>query len=594
MKRRALMVIFFAVILIITLHARPAYAQTTTLTPVPLPTNVVYTTDGTPITSVTQQQSGTFKDNPSFFLRFQVSGADLKYPDLKDIVPHYDNAWPGLLPDEVQQNSNNPVNPLPISGVIAICTDSNGEIQLQTSKSYTTAPIEALDTLDKSARKFSVVWDPTYSHGPDDTGVFDFAKRTAVIADVAPPCGISATGTQEPKAVSTPLAQGGILAFLSKLFSQLFSEEGAHTTSSVVGKTQTNTGRSIKLLTGEGGGGTQELDTDEQKRVEEAKSSLMVYKPDRTTIKNDNSSVDNFQFGTQAIPVNFPNIFTFKELDRNAVCSQTSESDPNRPADCSFSSSGGGGCAGGTLPELGSSSCKICNPERISIYADLPETVPGGRLPDKLIGILEKAGETFNVAPSSILAVMKHEGAFNRPWLVWTDENVEKWAMCGNSMPMAADKFCDPAAVSYAVCGGAGSPACALSLIGFGWLPHYFWGNGGAGDPWIAVQKVDPSRTRETISPCNLLDAAFATAKALSGGSVTIPSTVAGNQCFSITLSNKTIPASCTAWNDVSVFQSHVSYAGYCPQTGRSNIYPPNDAFENMTLGVYRAFKCGN
>lgn len=257
-------------------------------------------------------------------------------------------------------------------------------------------------------------------------------------------------------------------------------------------------------------------------------------------------------------------------------------------------------CSSTEFPNLSSNSCKLCNSQAAkTIPGPFPGTLPDG-IPPALQAILEKTGEAFSVPPASILAVMYHEGAFTRSWFTgdnaWTEENVKKWGVCGGTMPISDGQLCDPKTVDYATCGsgGSGSGACATSIAGFGWLPVYFWQGDGDTANWTAVQKIDPARrTKEMISPCNVLDAAAATAKALSRGSAYVPPAVTSSSCFSTNMTNTSIPGSCTAWNDNTVLQSHVSYAGYCPEPGKNGQYPPNAAYKDMVLGWYNAFKCG-
>ncbi len=247
-------------------------------------------------------------------------------------------------------------------------------------------------------------------------------------------------------------------------------------------------------------------------------------------------------------------------------------------------------CSTTELPKLSRGSCNICNDKAIKDFADISATVPNG-IPSVLMDILGAAGNAYGVPPASILAVMVHEGAFSRDYFKWDDANTTAWSVCGGTIPN-----CDPKAVDFAACGdGNGGGACATSIAGFGWLPKWFWsGTEGSNANWDAVTKIDPARTKETISPCNVLDAAAATAKSLSRGSVTVPPAVTSPTCFDVPMNNASIPSSCTSWTDQQVFQSHVSYAGYCPKTGENGGYPPNDGYKDMVLGVYNAFNCGS
>lgn len=171
--------------------------------------------------------------------------------------------------------------------------------------------------------------------------------------------------------------------------------------------------------------------------------------------------------------------------------------------------------------------------------------------------ILASAGEAFGVPASNIYAVMIHEGG---DWAAFqgqfTDENVRKWS---NSED----------------CGGEPMPSCDndsdLSQAPFGFLKKWFYNGDGTSSLWTAVQVIDPSRdTKEKVSRCNFLDAAFATAKALKQGS---SMTVSGNSCGSYSF-NLIQPASCSSWTDAKVAQSQVGYAGQCPNNATYENVP--------------------
>lgn len=267
-------------------------------------------------------------------------------------------------------------------------------------------------------------------------------------------------------------------------------------------------------------------------------------------------------------------------------------------------------CSTTELPELKkiSGSCGVCNAKSLNGNPNLPVmsgTIPDNGLPQTLIDIVSNAADAFEVPAASILSVMYHEGAFNRDWFTgggqWTDENVKKWSVCGGALPNTESEFsdgllCDPKKVDYATCGpeGPNPPQCSKSIAGFGFLPHWFWsGSEGSNANWDAVRRIDPTRTRETISPCNVLDAAFATASELSHGAAFVPPAVTSPTCFDVPMNNTTIPGSCAAWTEQQIFQSHVTLAGYCPEPGKNSIYPPQPKYKDWTLGVYNAFKCG-
>ncbi len=240
-------------------------------------------------------------------------------------------------------------------------------------------------------------------------------------------------------------------------------------------------------------------------------------------------------------------------------------------------------CSSTELPNLAGGACKLCNTDKIKELADNPGTVPEG-IPKTLQDILATVGSKFGVPPSSILAVMYHEGAFSRSELVWSDANVKQWSVCGGGVP-----GCDIAGSSAASCSEKGS--CDFSIAGFGWRPYYFWSD--SDKYWEAVREIDNTRTKEVVSPCNVLDAAAATAKALAKGAAFVPPGVP-SACFGLPMTSTSSPGSCSSppWTDATVLQSHVSYAGYCPEPGKNGAYPEISWYKDKVTQFYNTFKC--
>lgn len=265
---------------------------------------------------------------------------------------------------------------------------------------------------------------------------------------------------------------------------------------------------------------------------------------------------------------------------------------------------------GGEPPKFtGSSSCNQCSPN-MSGWAE-SGTVPGNKLPQNLINMVEQVGQAFGVPPASILAAMYHEGAFVSTQLdptlyqsgpftgadAWTDENVIKWSTCGQTMPN-----CPLEDNAFANChvGGANSEQCSKAIVGTGMIPYWFWGTGGGSDVWNAVQKIDPSRTQETINPCNLLDSVAALGKALSMWGL-YPRTPA--TCYNRPMTSASAgTCSPSSWSDDKIVQSHVGlWVGslpFCPD----GTMPPPPGFganspdpgyaDNKVLAPYKAFSC--
>jgi len=213
---------------------------------------------------------------------------------------------------------------------------------------------------------------------------------------------------------------------------------------------------------------------------------------------------------------------------------------------------------GTALPDMtvSESACKLKNIDKINLYAEVK--LPQDSVPPTMVAIVEKAADTYKVPASSILAIMGHEQGFNRTEIVWNEENVKQWSMCGGTMP-----FCE------ATIGGAAQAP-------YGFFATWFYKDAGAGTLWDAVTKVDPSRNKENISLCNFMDVTFAVAKALSIDAAFRPPKDANMQtCFGLPMTNTRRPASCgrNEWTNAVILQSHVTYAGYCPETNREYPY---------------------
>jgi len=226
-------------------------------------------------------------------------------------------------------------------------------------------------------------------------------------------------------------------------------------------------------------------------------------------------------------------------------------------------------CGSSVMPNLPSASgaCKLC----------------GASIPITLQQIFEAAGQAYGVPASVIYGTFLHEGGTR---LDLTEENVKKWSVCGGAVP-----DCDKNS--------------SASQIPFGWFPLYFYDG-----YWNAVQAVDPSRTKDISSPCNLLDGAFATAKSLSQWSGGLPTSTKypismdpsqiysrfPDTCYNWDLSNGTGPVnSCNAWDANTVATSQVGYGGYCPEPGKHPVgsaFPDNNVFIQTTVDAFNQYTC--
>jgi hypothetical protein len=189
--------------------------------------------------------------------------------------------------------------------------------------------------------------------------------------------------------------------------------------------------------------------------------------------------------------------------------------------------------------------------------------------------ILATAGKTYNVPAANIWAAMKHEGADGYQGTTYdfkSDDNIRKWS---NSIE----------------CGGEPMPACddsnELTQPPFGFLAKWFYLGDGDNALWKAVQEIDPSRnSKEQVSRCNFLDAAFAAAKSLNQASSNV---AAGLSCGSYSGFNTIGPGTCSSafWTDSKVAQSHNGYAGFCVNDLAAPLYTIETA-----VGWFKDAKC--
>jgi hypothetical protein len=236
---------------------------------------------------------------------------------------------------------------------------------------------------------------------------------------------------------------------------------------------------------------------------------------------------------------------------------------------------------------IANGNCKPSEPVECGEWEEKLEKSSGGdcgvctsELGDLAKRILATAGKAYNVPAAVIWATMKHEGAdgYQGTTYDFSDENVRKWS---NSEE----------------CGGEPMPACDNSIQEtqppFGFLMNWFYNDAGNDTPWSSVQKIDPSRnSKDKVSRCNFLDAAFAAANVLSQTSAIYANGVMS--CGTDTNGNpytfdNTRPGTCSPsyWNDNHVAQSLTTYVGYCVDDDPNRLYTTQQA-----VGWFKDAKC--
>ncbi len=224
----------------------------------------------------------------------------------------------------------------------------------------------------------------------------------------------------------------------------------------------------------------------------------------------------------------------------------------------------------------GDGACKLCNTQAYTSSANFltpqeKQALPNG-IPPLMQKVLELAGATFNVPSSVLLGTMLEEGSFNHfPDWKWTDETVREYSNCTIKDPI-------PRCRALAISTTAKGP--------FGILDAWWQANQSFRE---AVLTVFPKRSKDTISECNFVDAAFAAARELSVDQshyyVDQPpvNTPLPNQCGTQPVYlGRDRPGSCSAWSADRVALSRLQYAErYCNDT------------VTRTVNTFNALTCG-
>lgn len=234
--------------------------------------------------------------------------------------------------------------------------------------------------------------------------------------------------------------------------------------------------------------------------------------------------------------------------------------------------------------QAGGGSCNLCNTNALSNYLtdEEQQAIPNGLSPLAL-KVLNAAGNAYNVPASMLLATMLHEGAFNASrGLNWSDdESVRQYSDCNN--PEAI-----PNCSSQTSSSGASGP--------FGFLPNIWDRYMASGSPY---EGVDPQinalddlpgiegRSKDSMSPCNFVDAAFMAARAMFEDSShafgPVPQSCTSSFGTYNVYQGNSRPASCSDWNTDRAAVTRLQYGdGVCSEdTGR-------------VVSMYDAMHCGN
>jgi hypothetical protein len=516
-------------------------------------------------------------------------GGGYQTPDFTWIGDWLKNTDIKLNPSVVEENTVANTNPQYESHVTRRCIlDSDNVIRqnVVSSDAITIGPISWIPPISQ----YSDTMSQRYSlrqKNPDEEGNYNYEEKTETLdPSLARPCGYDTTSAPvetAPSQTSGRIAFGPfqfVRAIINAVSGLVDTSTRILTPSKRLAKAEKMTCLSTDCSVGDLGDSPL---SDEQKEYYEntpgfiATTKVSGLQIDPTEINGE--IINPF---TGAVSANETRTYMTNKLQNSYqyLCATLFPPD-QLPEQCKGQFSLAGSCTTKTLPDLDTSggSCTLCNTDDLNSYV---KRYGYPKLPDLLIQILNKAGESFNVPASFLLSIMYSEGGLEK-WQ-WTDDNTEEWSVCGGEVPKC-DALASPT-------GARGPFAFISSRSGSG----YDW---GATSNYADASKiVDPSRTQ--FSPCNLLDAAFAAAEKLhieSGGTGKYPYATCWNHPIYQTTAG--VSTSCS-WDEARIATGVRQYTGYCTEPGKNSgtdgrTYPPQTAGENhydRAVTFYNKYTC--
>jgi len=542
-----------------------------------------------PKTSVSNTYSLPFSSGntaiDAFLARIFNPPQQIQIPKMDKYALWMENSLQVLLPQAVNEKVIKDTRPRTVSMSYRYCAVNSKTGQRTESTSdapIITDPDPAINSLVTGA----VSLNSLYGRGekiPESNGSYDFNYAKEIVGK-ADPCGTDNQGNiQESKRVQTN-AQGSTGGGLFSTIFGWFSGATKDTTGdTVVTKTESINGDQYSRAMCSAAGNCTDKDLADLpgKERERLKSGgvMDTFIPQSVKTKETEGKTESTTTDKNLV---FQKTMAVKEKSDDARCLIIPQS-LHRQYGMNCGGAQSPTCSSTALPDLTlKGGCStLCNTEKLTQTSDYltdleKSALPDGDLPDLAKQIINKAAETFNVPPSLILSTMVSEGSFEWPadWQ-WTEENVKKWSVCGGKMP-ACETHAHP------VSGSRGA---------VGWIPSWFFEESDKN--YEAVQKVDPSRTKDLVDPCNFMDAIFATAKSMqkTSGGVTYPYTT----CWGYPLLMNGGPSTSCAWDDNRVTTAIRQYAGYCTEPGKNGQYPAqtknNNSFDRA-FNFFRSFTC--
>ncbi len=460
------------------------------------------------------------KDSPpiiSIPISAKMNVATYNVSDLGPAARLFKGAQKFLLTWNQQQNSIPSENNLFISGSTKLCNDK-GEIKIQGDNFYKTQPIAELSQLDEGLQSLQFLGHDTLA--PDEKGIFNFKREPLELSEL-PDCNTVNTGTKQ-EAQSVPVAKKFSLSSIIDILRSLFSGNTAQATAIVASK---------------------QLSPYAENMHETSKNIASTYLPSTMDASKgkQHGEVQNELVSGQTVTTRMKHSAATEEHANTVLCSIFPQSKRSAVGltdeDCKgFAKKESTSC--GTIPSISAdTACKLCNSGAFAKDPDIltsfeMSTLPNG-LPKNAIDVLEAAAQTYQVPAAMLLAIMLNEGSFEHPGIWdWTDANVKKWSQCGEKMPKC-EEFAHPVT-------NAKGP---FGFLKSDWEPFK-----------EAVLKLDPNRPKDTLSPCNFVDAAFASAKEIHNDASHLyvdqtrygmpPDSCLGTRIYK----GRDIPMSCSVW----------------------------------------------
>jgi hypothetical protein len=569
---------------------------------------VIYIREGTPGEAVILSESDSYEEDiTNITMEFEQSGGDLNISELEKYIQPDMNALRSLTPKKITDNIiDAEADSYTSSGVVYPCVDSSvdqneGENEEVRSGWYHT---EKLPEWYKNARQTAKFFNfAVLQKGTRLTkNLQDFREEETVMpADAYPPCDISASGTNMESTnvtISEQQLLAVVLYFIRSLVGNIF-EAGENATVTIANWKINSYNEAIsKTMTGRAGGSTDYLTGDDANETGKAKGYVTALKPHQIVLAGSHGSQENFEVSDAALVTNDTNFELMRKNKEFHMCSyipyKAQDTHIPRPeiADagsnvlgtdtevCKFSDNSGG-CGTGELPELTNikDDCSLSNTDALAnnFSANFPDGVP-----QLFLDAINSAAGTYNVPASLMIGTLYFEGLFNAPF-VYTEDNVSTWLQCKELMP----------ACTYTVLGDhPEDPNYGTAQFPFGHIPKWFFIGGETNGSWAAVQKVDPSRTKDIVSPCNMLDGLFGAASKLYYGSAEVPPAAQGlGNCGGYPLTNTARPTSCSQWTDAMAVQAMTAYAGYCTEPGQNDGYTAIPGRISTALDLYHQYR---